>query len=85
MADQSSCKKGDKILYITPAPAVPPEVSQLQEIVGSDGAVKVISRPQITDGTVPLTLLHLWMQVPLHSPLLRTPATIHRHDAMICK
>jgi len=52
MADQSSYKKGDKILYITPAPAVPPEVSQLQEIVGSDGAVKVISRPQIIDDKI---------------------------------
>jgi hypothetical protein len=47
MADQH-CKKGDKILYITPAPAVPPEVSQLQETVGSEGAVKIISRTQIT-------------------------------------
>jgi hypothetical protein len=68
MADQSSYKKGDKILYITPAPAVPPEVSQLQEIVGSDGAVKVISRPQITDGTHPPLSVFIWMQVPLHSP-----------------
>jgi hypothetical protein len=65
MADQH-CKKGDKILYITPAPAVPPEVSQLQETVGSEGAVKIISRTQITGGT---SSPHFTLNCPMHALL----------------
>jgi len=43
-----SWKKGDKVLYITPAPSVPAEAASIEAAIGA-GGLRVISRSSIVD------------------------------------
>jgi hypothetical protein len=52
MSSSFSWQTGDKILYIIPTDVIPPEVSSVQKIVGTEGTVKSICRTSIA-GRIP--------------------------------